>query len=118
VARIYNKTRKEALAGSFELADTFSARARGLMFRRRVERPLLFVFDEGRNRSAQACAIHSFFVFFTYSAIYLDGQKRVLEAHVGKPFISFIVPRTECAYLIEGEPRLVEKVRVGDVLEF
>ncbi len=118
MARIYNKTRNEALADSAELADTFFSRARGLMFRRRIEKPLIFVFDEGREKSRNACAIHSFFVFFSYAAIYLDEKKRVLETHVGKPFISFIVPQRECAYLIEGDPSLVDKVQVGDVLEF
>ena len=118
MARIYNRTQNEALADSAELADTFFSRVRGLMFRRRIERPLIFVFDEGQEKSGQACAIHSLFVFFSFSAIYLDAKKRVVDVAVCGPFLSFMMPRSECAYLIEGEPGLVEKVRVGDVLEF
>jgi uncharacterized membrane protein (UPF0127 family) len=118
VDRIYNRTRNEALADSAEMADTFFSRARGLMFRYRIARPLIFVFDEGREKNRQACAIHALFVFFPFSAIYLDAKKRVVDVAVCKPFFSVMMPRSECAYLIEGEPALAEKVKVGDVLEF
>ncbi|MDO8340102.1 MAG: DUF192 domain-containing protein [Candidatus Burarchaeum sp.] len=118
MARIYNRTRNEALADSAELADTFFSRARGLMFRRRIEKPLIFIFDEGQEKNMRACAIHSLFVFFSFSAIYLDAKKRVVDVRVCGPFFSFMMPRSECAYLIEGEPGLTGKVGVGDVLEF
>lgn len=118
VGRIYNKSSKTVLSDDYELADSFFTRARGLMFRCSIRKPLLFVFDGGRAKKGRACAIHSLFVFFSFSAIFLDARKRVVDVHVGRPFISFIVPAKECAYLIEGEPELAGKATVGDVLEF
>jgi uncharacterized membrane protein (UPF0127 family) len=118
MGRIYNKTRAGVLATEFGLADTALARARGLMFRRGIRKPLLFVFDNGRERARASCAVHSLFVFFPFSAIFLNSEKRVVDVRVAGPFISLITPRKDSAYLIEGRPELAGKVRVGDVLEF
>jgi len=115
---IFNRTLQKKISDSFELASTFIARARGLMFRRGVERPLLFVFDGGRERRREACAIHSLFVFFPFSVIYLDSGRRVVDVRVAKPFVSVIIPDKDAAYLIEGRPELAEMVGQGDVLEF
>ena len=112
---IYNKSRRRLLADGFELADSVLSRTRGLMFRRDLKRPLLFVFGgNGRRRYA----IHSLFVFFSFSAIFLDGRKRVVDARVAEPFISLMMPKAECRYLIEGKPELAAGVSEGDVLEF
>ncbi|VVC03287.1 putative ACR [Candidatus Burarchaeum australiense] len=118
MGKLYNKRSRAVLANSLDVADSFFARARGLMFKSEVRRPLLFVFDEGKAKSRQACAIHALFVFFSFSAIYLDAAKRVVDVRVCDPFFSFVVPKKRSAYLIEGTPALAGKVRVGDVLEF
>jgi len=118
MGRIYNKTKRAVLAGDFELASSTLARARGLMFRCGIRRPILFVFNKGRERTRTSCAIHSLFVSFPFSAIFLDKNKKVIDARTCSPFVSFVVPKADAAYLIEGKPGLAGKVRVGDVLEF
>ncbi len=112
---IYNKSRKKRVAQDFELADSIPKRALGLMFRCGLKMPVLFVFD---NRSRYSCSIHSLFVFFPFSAIFLDEGKRVVDVRIARPFVSFIIPKKRSKYLIEGKPELAELVRVGDVLEF
>jgi len=118
MGRIHNRSRGAVLAGGFELADSVFTRTRGLMFRGGVERPLLFVFNGGRERARLSCAIHSLFVFFPFSAIFLDRGKRVVDVRIARPFLSLIIPREDSAYLIEGGPGLAGKVSVGDGLEF
>ncbi len=115
---IYNKTSHKEIAEEFELLSTLFGRMRGLMFWGKISRPLLFVFDKGRERPAAACAIHSLFVFIPFSAIYLDADKRVVDARVCPPFFTFFAPKKPAAYLIEGEPGLAKMVKEGDVLEF
>lgn len=103
------------MAKDFELVESALSRTRGLMFRCGVKKPLLFVF-EGTGRKRRT--IHSLFVSFPFSAIFLDDGKRVVDVRVAEPFISFITPKKPCRYLIEGSPGLAKEVRVGDVLEF
>ena len=56
--------------------------AKGLMFSRREKaKNLLFSFDKPTKM-----AIHSFFVFFDFLAVYLDEQNNVLEIRKVKPF--------------------------------
>ncbi|MFA6036036.1 MAG: hypothetical protein WC759_03690 [Candidatus Micrarchaeia archaeon] len=115
---IYNRTSRKALCEDFELLSTLFGRMRGLMFRLSIRKPLLFVFDRGRERPAAACAIHSLFVFFSFSAIYLDSEKRVIASSVCPPFLTLFSPKKPAAYLIEGEPGLAKMAKEGDLLEF
>ncbi len=83
----------------FEPADTGWKKFKGIMFRKKVETPLLFSFDEtGRKRNA----IHSFFCFARFDAIFIDGQKKVVDmvGNIG-PFIPLIVPSSPVKYLVE-----------------
>ena len=90
---------------------------RGLMFRRRLapDEGLLFVY---RRASVMDATIHMFFVFFPIAAVWLDGQGRVVDAQLAKPWRPFYKPAHPARYLIEAHPALLERVRVGDVLRF
>ena len=108
----------KALWREYEPADTAWKRCRGIMFRQKVEKPLLFSFDEaGRKRNS----IHSFFCFARFDAIFLDGAKRVVDVRENvAPFVPLIVPSAPAKYLIEcaaGEARK-RKVRPGQKLVF
>lgn len=69
----------------------------GLMFKRREKAaPLLFDFaKEGRH------AIHSFFVFFPFLAIWLDSDNNIVEYKIVYPFAPLVVPNKEFSKLIE-----------------
>jgi len=80
------KVRKVSFLGKFV----------GLMFSSRKKGNLLFEFrKEGRY------AIHSFFVFYKFLAIWLDDKNRVLEWKVVKPFTPNISPKKPFRRLIE-----------------
>lgn len=68
----------------------------GLMFRTRNTYNMLF--DFGFDRSF---AIHSYFVFFDFLAIWLDKKNNVIDMHVVRPFTSIIRPKTACRKLVE-----------------
>lgn len=70
--------------------------ASGLMFKSSDCDNLLFDFKkEGRY------AIHSFFVFFPFLAIYLDSENKVTEIRAVKPFSLAIKPKKMHRKLIE-----------------
>lgn len=74
---------------------------RGLMFSRRKNVLLSFP-SEGRNRAA----IHSFFVFFPFQAVFVNSRNEVVDLKIMKPFRVFR-PRKPASYVLEvGEENL------------
>ena len=102
----------------FEVADSAWARMRGLMFRRRMGKPLLFVFPAP---SISECAIHAFFVFFPFDAVYLDAGKKVVDVRESiRPFTPLVIPRKKAKYLIEAPAGWAKKNRLkqGSAISF
>jgi uncharacterized membrane protein (UPF0127 family) len=114
-----NLTSGETIAGEVVRCDTFWKRGRGLMFRSKgsVEGKRVFLFVEGRE-SVTATTIHMFFVFFPIAVVWLDADRRVVDMALARPFRPYYAPRKAARYFVEGHPSLLERVNVGDVLEF
>ena len=68
----------------------------GLMFRSRKTKPLLFEF-----KNDVRLAIHSFFVFFPFQAIWLDENNRFIEQKTVRPFSLHVKPKKPFRKLIE-----------------
>ena len=73
----------------------YFSRLRGLMFSRKKNILLAFPL-EGRSRTA----IHSFFVFFPFYAIFLNSEKEVVDFKKIKPF-SIYRPKHPAKYVLE-----------------
>jgi len=96
---------------------SFLCRLRGLTFRRALgeNEGLLLV---GKRESRRDAAIHMFFVFFPIGVVWLDGEQRVVDAQLARPFRPFYAPQAAAKDILEGPPSIVERVRVGDRLRF
>jgi uncharacterized membrane protein (UPF0127 family) len=69
----------------------------GLMFSRRENaKILLFSF-----RKKQKIAIHSFFVFYPFLAVWLDEKNEIVNLKVVKSFIPYASSRKKCLRLVE-----------------
>ena len=114
-----NATTGETLARSIVRCDNFWKRGRGLMFRgrRTLADGRVYLFVEGCESVART-TIHMLFVFFPIAVVWLDGERRVVDSALARPFRPFYAPREPAKYYIEGQPSLLERVRVGDQLEF
>jgi len=114
-----NAATGETLSRSVVRCDTFWKRGRGLMFRgrRALADGQVYLFVEGCESVARA-AIHMFFVFFPIAVVWLDGERRVVDKALARPFRPYYAPRKPAQYYVEGHPSLLERVRVGDRLEF
>ena len=112
---IENLTSGEVIAAHVELCDTFWRRGRGLMFRRALgaDEALLFVHQ---GESVSATSIHMFFVFFPIGVIWLDAQKRVVDAKLARPFRPYYAPQGPAQYFIECHPDRLALAKVGDQL--
>jgi uncharacterized membrane protein (UPF0127 family) len=88
-----------------------------LTFRRSLDddEGLLLV---GRQENRAETAIHMFFVFFSIAAIWLDRNGRVVDTQLAHPFRPLYVPRVPARDVLEGTPALLQRVYVGDQLQF
>lgn len=66
----------------------------GLMFKTRQTNPLLF-------KLKSPTAIHSFFVFFPFVAVWLDKNNKVVEIKKVSPFRLHILPKKNFSKLLE-----------------
>lgn len=112
-----NLTSSEILAQTVTRCETFWKRGRGLMFRRLLPKDEVYLFVE-RRASLAATTIHMFFVFFPIAVVWLDAEKRVVDKTLAKPFRPYYAPRQPAQYFVEGHPSLLERVSIGDQLEF
>lgn len=68
----------------------------GLMFKTKETSNLLFEFNHDVNM-----AIHSFFVFFNFLAVWVDEKNKVIEWKIVKPFTVAIKPEKRFRKLVE-----------------
>ncbi|MGD1995863.1 MAG: DUF192 domain-containing protein [Anaerolineae bacterium] len=114
---VWNETRGERLLERVWRCDSFLCRLRGLTFRRGLARDegLLLV---GKRESRVETAIHMFFVFFPIAAVWLDGEGKVVDARLARPFRPLYVPRRPARDILEGPPELLSRLRAGEYLRF
>ena len=119
VATIRNLRTGETIARSVVRCDTFWKRGRGLMFRSQgtVDRDRVYLFVERRESVAQT-AIHMLFVFFPIAVLWLDRERQVVDKVLARPFRPYYAPSRPAQYYVEGHPGLLDRVNVGDQLEF
>jgi uncharacterized membrane protein (UPF0127 family) len=112
-----NVTTGEPIARSVVRCDTFWKRGLGLMFRRALAEDDAYLFVEARESVAQT-TIHMFFVFFPIAVVWLDRDRKVVDKVLARPFRPYYAPKSPAQYFVEGHPSLLERVRIGDRLEF
>jgi uncharacterized protein len=97
--------------------QNFWCHFKGLMLRPSLpeDEGLLFVY--GRE-SIMDTAIHMFFCFFPIAAVWLDQDRRVVDAKLAKPWRPWYAPKKRAQYIIEARPGLLDRVKIGDQLTF
>ena len=68
----------------------------GLMFKKKTTENLLFEFNKKTR-----IRIHSCFVFFDFLAIWINGNDKIIEFKIVKPFSFIIKPKSYFVKLIE-----------------
>lgn len=90
---IYFKNRKLKIAAK---KTGFFGKISGLMFKSKETENLLFEFSSDTRK-----AIHSFFVFYPFFALWLDERNRVLDYKAVSPFRFHIAPERKYRKLLE-----------------
>lgn len=112
---IKNKTKDVIMGKEVVYCKTISSKALGLMFKRKTDKALIFVF-----KKEKIVHIHMFFVFFPIDVLWLDKNKRVVQLkECLKPF-KFIRAKRPAKYIIELPVNTINKskTRLGDTISF
>ena len=112
---IKNKIKNTILAKNIIYCRTISSKAVGLMFKRKTDKALVFVFDKEKIIN-----IHMFFVFFPIDVLWLDKNKKVVQMieHL-KPF-RIIIAKKPAQYIVELPNNTIKKSQtsLGDTISF
>jgi hypothetical protein len=92
-------------------------RARGFMFRRKLEPGEALLFVNPRETIADA-AIHMLFVGMPLGVVWLDSARRVVDTVLAQPWRVHYAPRRPAKYILEGEPGLLEGTVIGTEMLF
>jgi len=95
--RIKLKDKEGFLDLDFVRGVSFPGTVLGLMFKsKRNAEALLFDF-----KKQTATAIHSFFVFFPFLAVWLSDKNEVIECRIVRPWTFHVKPKSKFTKLIE-----------------
>ena len=112
---LYNKeSNMEIKVG---IADSFSSRLLGLMFKKKTEYPLLFEIPNTINRRHRS-SIHSLFMRFDLKLVFIDKNNIVCEIVDLKPWDHY-TPKKSAKYIIEFDKNDFNKydLKIGDEIE-
>lgn len=87
------------------------------MFRRTLPSDEVYLFVANRESTALT-AIHMLFVFFPIAVLWLNDAHEVVDLTLARPFRFYYASRRPARYFIEGDPILLDRVRVGDRLDW
>ncbi len=97
--------------------DGFGSKLRGFTFRRQLAADDGLVLVE-KSDSKMSTSIHMFFVFFDLGVIWVNDAGEVVGTVLAKPWRLSYVPPKPARYVIEGHPAILDKVQVGDHIQF
>jgi len=100
-----------------KLCDNFWTRFRGLQLVRHLPDDEGLLFVTGSENRANT-TIHMFFMFFSIGVVWLDASGKVVDKCFAKPWRPAYAPKSPAQYFIEAKPGILEKVQIGDVLQF
>jgi uncharacterized protein len=114
---IVNRSSGEVLVRRAKWCSSHLCRLRGLQFRSRLNPGEALVLAKN-NDSISASSIHMFFVGFPIAAIWVNGEGRVTHTALAQPWRPYYASPEPARWVIEAEPALLERVTVGDILDF
>jgi len=107
----------EILIPQAKWCDNFATKLRGFTFRRVLGPQDGLVLVEARDNRVNS-AITMFFVFFDLGVIWVNDAGEVVGTVVAQQWRLSYAPPAPARYVIEGHPDLVNRVKVGDHIQF
>lgn len=116
--RLVRNTRNEEIVlARAKWCQSFWCHFRGLQFVSSLpdDEGLLFVTG---SESVVNTTIHMLFMSMEIGVVWLNAYGRIVDMKLAKPWRLAYPPTAPAKYYIEANPTILEKVRIGDVLNF
>jgi uncharacterized membrane protein (UPF0127 family) len=115
--KIVHRKTQDVLIDSARWCESRFCRLRGLQFRQSPKpgEGLLLVMSKD---SVVETSIHMFFVFFPIAAVWINSQGQITHAQLAKPWRPYYASPRPARYVLETTPDFLEKVTVGDEVDF
>ncbi|MFW5942592.1 MAG: DUF192 domain-containing protein [bacterium] len=115
--RIVHVENEHVLVRRARWCDTFLAKLRGFTFRKSLPAGEGLVLVEKSDNRVNT-AIHMLFVFMDLGVIWADGQGRVVDKVLARPWRLSYAPQSPARYVIETDPDVLSRVQIGDHVRF
>ncbi len=117
VRQVFHVESEQLLLENAKWCDSFGSKLRGFTFKRTLGKDEgLVLVEKGDNRLGTS--IHMLFVSFDLAVIWVNDAGEVVDTVLAKPWRLSYAPQAPARYVIEGHPRLLEPVKVGDHIRF
>ena len=117
IVSIIHRETGQVLIESARWCSSRLCRLRGLQFRRNLKSGEALILVKDKDSIANT-SIHMFFVFFPIAAIWINSKGKVTSAQLAKPWRPYYASPEPAAYVLETSPDFLDKVAVGDNLDF
>jgi len=114
---VRNRRSGEILIESARWCASRLCRLRGLQFRRRLSPGEALILVKERD-SIASTSIHMLFVFFPIAAVWIDSGGKVTHTQLARPWRPYYASSTPARYVLETSPDFLERIHVGDEVEF
>jgi len=114
---IKNKDTGDIVLGRAKWCASFWCHFRGLQLVPKLPHSQGLIFVNGSESVANS-AIHMFFMMFSIGVVWLDASGQVVDKKLAKPWRPYYASSTPAQYYIEANPDVLDRVQVGDVLQF
>jgi uncharacterized membrane protein (UPF0127 family) len=117
IVEISNQSHPLAAPLRARVCDTFGSKLRGLSWRRELsaEEGIVLL---GDKESRVDSAIHMLGMFFDLAIIWLDTDKRVVDARAAWRWRSILTPRKPAQFVIECGLDRLDEFQLGDQIVF
>ena len=115
--KVINRETNQVLIESARWCSSRLCRLRGLQFRTKLQKGEALILVKDKDSIANS-SIHMFFVFFPIAAVWVNYKGKVTSAQLAKPWRPYYASSEPASYVIETAPDFLEKISVGDTLEF
>lgn len=107
------KLNAKTLMKNTKFAKTSWQRMKGLMFEdvKKFNYALIFEFP---SESTLGASLHMVFVFFPIGAVFLNSKKEVVDKTILQPFTPNYTPKKPAKYVIEMPSEKINKIKIGD----
>ena len=114
---IIHRETGQVLIESARWCSSRLCRLRGLQFRRNLKPGEALILVKDKDSIANT-SIHMFFVFFPIAAIWINSKGKVTSAQLAKPWRPYYASPEPATYVLETSPDFLDKVAIGDNLDF